>query len=821
MFPAEPDGAVTLSGSELLAALALAGLAAIGGLGYALIRTRRLLGAARRQAELGDGAVLIAEAGRIADASEPAARLLGAPLVGRSAREVLEAFLDCCRDAAMAALTRLEARGERFELIVGDRGGRYYALLGEPRGGLVRLVLREAALLDAELERVAADLAERERTAARREAEVEAVSGLLAAAPVALWARAADGSVSWSRGRIATAEGAVEAASAAALAAARPERAEGGTARFRLELGPGESVPEGDASRGDAFRGEQRADGQGGDEPGDGHDAAGPRIALEAIEVPAPGGGRYGLALEGSAALDAERTLARFLRTMTETFAHLNVGLAIFDQTQRLALFNPALVDMWQADPAWLARRPTLREILDGLRANRRIPESADFHAWRRRLTGLFDDTEAADYDELWHLADGSDIRVLAKPHPHGSLAFVFEDVTERLRLAKQFHHSIDLRRATLDRLEEGLAVFGPDGLLQFVNAAFHDIWGSDEESVRPLMHVREMIPLIGGQTVETEVWQRLVVFITGADSRQPWGARLTLGTGRILNARFAGLPDGSTMAVFGDVTDSERIAAALRERNEALEAAEEMRAAVLDQISHRLRTPLHTIFGFSQLLVDPRFGTLSETQQGYAGQILESARQLLGTVNDVTELAGLEIDPLLREDAEPSLGEMLLSIARLLEKRATEEGVTLRVALPERDEPVPACEPQRLRQIVFGLATAAIGGCREGTEVVLDARAGPGGTVEVRVGLSLRAPGPECPSLPFIRRLAAQCGGEIELRRVGDGADTGESEDIGDAKADRGSDREDKNPRAVALCRFPAAPVPAPAESAGSGRDG
>jgi hypothetical protein len=38
---------------------------------------------------------------------------------------------------------------------------------------------------------------------------------------------------------------------------------------------------------------------------------------------------------------------------MTETFAHLNVGLAIFDRNQTLALFNPALVDMWQADPAW------------------------------------------------------------------------------------------------------------------------------------------------------------------------------------------------------------------------------------------------------------------------------------------------------------------------------------------------------------------------------------------------------------------------------------------------------------------------------------
>ncbi len=101
-----------------------------------------------------------------------------------------------------------------------------------------------------------------------------------------------------------------------------------------------------------------------------------------------------------------------------------------------------------------------------------------DFHEWRRRLTDLFENTETADYEELWHLSDGSDIRVLARPHPHGSLAFVFDDVTERLHLEQQYRHSIDLRRATLDRLDEGLAVFGPDGLLQLVNTAFHEIWG-------------------------------------------------------------------------------------------------------------------------------------------------------------------------------------------------------------------------------------------------------------------------------------------------------------------------------------------------------
>ena len=284
-------------------------------------------------------------------------------------------------------------------------------------------------------------------------------------------------------------------------------------------------------------------------------------------------------------------------------------------------------------------------------------------------------------------------------------------------------------------------------------------------------MHASELLPLVRGLTVETDVWERLMTFITGADSRQAWGARLTLGTGRILGARFAALPDGSTMATFGDVTDSERIALALRERNEALEAAEEMRTAVLDRISHRLRTPLNTIFGFGQLIADSRFGKLTEAQRGYADGILESARHLLATIDDVTELAALEIDSLHDRGAELSLGETLMLTGRLLEKRATEEGVDLRIVAPESGCEA-ACDAGRLRQIVFNMTTDAISRCGDGGKIELGARAGEDGGVEIytletsQSGKTIDPARAEAASLtlPFIRRLVAQEGGSFEL---------------------------------------------------------
>jgi len=745
---------VAIGDSELVVGLGLLLVFACLGLGIFGLRWREALSRYATAVELSEGAVLIVDGGEVVETNAEAEALLGAA-AGKPVRALLDAFPGPASETTLRALGGLERSGEAFHLLAADASGRSFELDGAPRGGQLRLVLRKAELLGAELERTRTAIEARTDEVAKREVETRTLTGLLASAPVLAWNRTAEGRTVWSAGKIPIQQGVVEAGDAAAIAAAHATR---------QERQPDPAVVDDGAAKSERFRLEVA---QGGDaEP----------VALDVIETTGPGGARLGLAIDASNALAAERTLARFVRTMTETFAHLNVGLAIFDRNQCLVMFNPALVEMWQTDPGWMAQRPSLREILDSLRSSRRIPEMADFYDWRQRLTDLFLQADTADYDELWHLADGSDIRVRARPHPHGSLAFVFDDVTERLRLEQQYRHSVDLRRANLDRLDEGLAVFGPDGLLQLVKNAFHEIWGTDAETVRNAMHASELIPLVRGLTVETGVRERLMSYVTGSDARQAWTARLTLGTGRIIGARFASLPDGSTMALFSDVTDSERIALALRERNDALEAAEEMRGAVLDRISYRLRTPLNTVYGFAQLITDARFGALSAEQRSYADEILEAAQQLRAAVDDVTDLASLELDSPYDEGAAPSLRETLVLTAQLLKKRATEDGVTLRIAAAESDAE-PPCDAGQLRQIVFSQTTDAISRCRDGGQVILGARQGRDGGVEIYTSERRGGDAPFEPAavdgssltVPFLRRLVARAGGAYELRLEAD----------------------------------------------------
>jgi hypothetical protein len=321
---------VTLGESELVTGLGLLLILALAGSAVAVLRWRRAVSRGATAVELSDGAVLIVEDGTVVEASAQAEALFG-PAVGQQTREMLGRFFgtDPGPGAALEALAGLERSGDAIDLLTTDAAGRPFELTGQPRGGQLRLVVREAALLDAELNRARAEISAREEEVSRRELETQTLAGLLADAPLAAWNRAPDGRIVWSAGRISTRHGTVAAAEAAALAVARANRQDGQPEQMAAGAGQAER-----------FRLEIAGSGNG------------RTIALDAIEAAGPDGARLGLAVDASGALGAERTLARFVRTMTETFAHLNVGLAIFDRNQTLALFNPALVDMWQADPA-------------------------------------------------------------------------------------------------------------------------------------------------------------------------------------------------------------------------------------------------------------------------------------------------------------------------------------------------------------------------------------------------------------------------------------------------------------------------------------
>src|SRR5690606_25935425 len=106
---------------------------------------------------------------------------------------------------------------------------------------------------------------------------------------------------------------------------------------------------------------------------------------------------------------------------------------------------------------------------------------------------------------------------------------------------------------------------------------------------------------------------------------RQQRVGQIRFRDGRHFDFAAIPLPDGNALLIMLDVTDSRKIEGALRERNEALEAADKVKTAFLSRMSYELRTPLTSIGGFAEMLQAGYAGKLGEQQQAYVDAIIDS----------------------------------------------------------------------------------------------------------------------------------------------------------------------------------------------------
>lgn len=455
--------------------------------------------------------------------------------------------------------------------------------------------------------------------------------------------------------------------------------------------------------------------------------------------------------------VETENLMNRLVHTMSETFAHLSVGLMIFDNRNRLTLFNPAIIEIFDEKADWLATRPRLGELLDLWRRNGKLPERLDYQNWKERFLKIGRDRDAKPFEERWHLPDSRSLRILCKQHPSGGLAIIVEDITEAVSLIRDTASERAVRSATTELLNQGLLVVGPDNRIRMMNAAFCRIWGLDKDSAIPL-HVSGLEAVCRHKSNTPDFWETLGATITGGPQKREPPQKLPMDNGRIITCQSSTMPDGSALAVFSDITATETIALALKERNQALEHADEMRSALLDQTSHRMRTPLNSIYGYGQILAEERFGELNEAQSEYVSAIIASAGELVEVIDEMTDLVsvGQENSP----NEAVKIGALVSEIIDLATSRYPD-----RVLSPDISSIGAALsgDPVKLRQALYNLLIDALGRAGSGDTVECSLRA-VDNSYRFQVRHPVREEAAGGLALALARRAIAQCGGALDV---------------------------------------------------------
>lgn len=405
--------------------------------------------------------------------------------------------------------SRLEglAREGRFVLCAHEEVSPPLALRAEHLGGLTRLTLLQgdgtAPGTDAAAESVLLD-------------ELGALRETLAQAPMPIWREAADGRVIWANGEYMRLLG--------ELAEPGKELSWPLPALFGADTATGKTS----ARRRLALPSEVRF--------------------YEVMAVPADRQQQF-YAFPTDRLVQAETTLTEFKHTLTKTFAQLPIGLAVFDGSRVLQMFNPALIDLTGLPAETLVARPTLAAVLDAMRERSMIPEPRDYRSWRRQIVEMEEAAASGLFQDTWTLPKGQTYRITGRPHPNGALAFMIEDISTEMTRTRRFRAEIEAAQAVVDALPEAVAVFARDGRLVQANPAFHELWATGgvlpfTDSTGALAHWREA-------SAPGLLWSELAGSIGTFSPREGWSGETRLNDGRRIDCRVAPLPQGSTLVSF------------------------------------------------------------------------------------------------------------------------------------------------------------------------------------------------------------------------------------------------------------------------------
>ncbi|WP_210496147.1 sensor histidine kinase [Microvirga antarctica] len=601
--------------------------------------------------------------------------------------------------AVDSALDRLKQRGEAFRLTARASGDRFIDVEGRTIGGRAILRLRDVTGDRAELLLGRADLS-------AAQGDLLAMTSLLDAVAHPLWIRDGDDVLVWANHAY------LRSVEAADIADATNRSLELFDRSTREEAGRKRKAGATYAARVTTVM-------------------AGKRTVLDVVERPT-GTGSAGIAVDVSELEAVRIDLQRQMDAQLRTLDQLPTAVAIFDAGQNLIFSNAAYQQLWSLDPAFLASRPSDSEVLDRLRTARKLPEQADFRAWKADILSGYRAVESNE--TWWHLPDRRTLRVVVNPNPKGGVTYLFDDVSERVQLESQVTALTRVQSETLDTLKEGVAVFGSDGRLKLHNRAFADLWELPASLTTEHPHIDAIIRACRRLAPQDEIWVELRGAVAGlADSRTGMDCRMDLSDGSVLECAAQPLPDGATLLTFIDVTASVSVARALTERNDALERASRLRDEFVHHVSYELRSPLTNVIGFAQLLGDETVGTLNPRQRDYADHIMRSSGALLAILNDILDLASIDTGSL---ELSPELVDIRSTIEaamRGLEDRLAEASLRVDIDVPD-DIGSFTADGKRIRQILFNLLSNAVGFSSPGQTIrVLARKRGPEVMFEVK----------------------------------------------------------------------------------------
>ncbi|MCP4185751.1 MAG: PAS domain-containing protein [Hyphomicrobiales bacterium] len=308
------------------------------------------------------------------------------------------------------------------------------------------------------------------------------------------------------------------------------------------------------------------------------------------------------------------------------------------------------------------------------------------------------------------------------------------EKLPENDRVALDIMRVSELQNI-LDTATDGIIILDRNGLVQSINQSAEALFGQTEEAV-----VSQSIDeLFAGES-----HKRISDLLK---SMRETNSKSLLNDG----CEVIGIEaNGGLIPLFitiGNVGASENYCVILRDmtpwkktREELVEAkkqaedSNEQKTEFLARISHEIRTPLNAIIGFSDVMIEERFGPVdNERYREYLRDINRSGIHVLDLINDLLDISKIEAGKMELSFEAVDLNQIVGETVALLQPQANGNRVLIRTSL-SRAVPKVVADTRSIRQIVLNLVSNAIKFTDANGQVIVSTVYESNGEVALRV---------------------------------------------------------------------------------------
>ena len=446
-------------------------------------------------------------------------------------------------------------------------------------------------------------------------------------------------------------------------------------------------------------------------------------------------GGLAGIALDANEAEELRLRLQQQVAAHDKLLNSMDEAVVIFGSDKKASFENEAFRHMFGLDESWSRDRPSHGEWLDHMRERGQVPAQPDHSSWKAEELRLYTEWPAEMTPDLWHLQDGRTLRLIRMRDPQGGITLMFSDMTDRIDLEGRLGTLINVQRATLDKLSEGIAVYGTDGRLKIHNNAFARMWSLTEDDLKDSPRFSALIDLCLPLYHDRQFWSDLKARATDSNPevRRQVEGEIRRSDDKMLTWLSKPLPDGATLVAWDDVTSARRTEAALIERAEALEEADRMKSEFVGHVSYQLRTPLTTISGYADFLQNGGAGEMNDKQSEYVFAIQSASEDLAKIIDDILDIAAIEANVLDLDLGDVDIYDVLSHALDYVATKAEDTKISMELDC-DPDIGIIRADETRIKQVVYNLLSNALRFTKPGGLILLGGKRAPGGGVQIWV---------------------------------------------------------------------------------------